>query len=676
MDGILFGILELQEVFSPLLEICERTKSRFGCGYWISESNNGSWWADRLKQKFIQAVAIYVVEQTETPGSQTDRPIIEALRKCSPLPPPRQGIRPPAKNPGEMNWPSMDRPFEKLEAFNFVGLLGENELYSTSENNEYSSTLPSQVLDEEAPQELRSTSSHKAALSINSTLPEESGDTDVQSSGTITAPSETDYFSKILNAVIVSHQNEEGSTRKVRKLKGRAPKSLATQFNKTNAEEISTQTPKEGEEDPSLSPEPILGWRMFSGGTQPNRVIEQGEKEEVADNLSGDKSQCSDGSDCTSVDTYYGPEITAAHHRQREEEKEARKREEIENHPSPGNDQPPEGKEKMRESEMLFPSSAGRKHEQHKKSVDQREGELPSEERAREQPEATSNLYGADWFPARSGTPLLSQEGRAQEQVEATSGLAGERGFPAPSGPSHLPKEGRTKEWVEATSGLAGGRCLPTPSGPSHLAKQGRSKEQVEATSSLAGGRGFPAPSGPSHLSKEGRAKEQVEATSSLAGGRGFPAPSGASHLVKEGRAKEQVEATYSLAGGRGFPALSGPSHLSKKGKAKEQVEATSSLAGGRGLPAPSGPSHLSKEGRAKEQVEATSPSLAGASYFPDRPGPSHAVLQGQQAIEPGKFAHNRRSVGRTKNNQRRFPFINWEIDPATGQKFKDRQYY
>ena len=630
MNGILFGILELQEVFSPLLEICERTKSKFGCGYWISESNNGSWWADRLKQKFLQAVAIYVVGQTETPGSQTDRPMIEALRKCSPLPPPRQGIRPPAKNPGEMNWPSMDRPFDKLEAFNFVGLLGENEPCSTPENNEYSSTLSSEVLDEQALDELRSTRSHKAALSINSTLPEESGDSDVQSSGTITAPLQSDVLSKLLS-ILISQKNPEGRTRKVRTLKGKAKRSLANRSTETNVEERSTQTSQEVEEDSSLSPQPRMGWNMGSSGeTQPiRRVIDEGEMKEVADNLSENKSQSSDGSTRTSLDTYYEPEIKVQYHRRREkeakEEKEAknvRDREEVEKDQSRSNDKPPEGKEKAGESETWFPSSAGRKHEQQqKKSVNQTGGELPKEGRAREQTEATSNFYRVDWFPARSGTPLL-------------------------------PKTGRAKEQVEATSSLAGGRCLPAPSGTSHLSKKGRAKEQVEATSSLAGGRGFPAPSSPSHLVKEGRAKEQVEATSSLAGGRGFLAPSGTSHLAKEGRAKEQVEAASILAGGRGFPA-------------------------------PSGTSHLAKEGRAKEQVEATPTSLAGASNFPDQPGPSHAVPQGQQAIGRVEFAHGRRSVGRTKKNQRLFPFLNWDIDPATGidithtnQKSKDRQYY
>ncbi|PUU74105.1 hypothetical protein B9Z19DRAFT_1133869 [Tuber borchii] len=679
MNGILFGILELQEVFSPLLEICERTKSRFGCGYWISESNNGSWWAERLKQKFIQAVAIYVVGQTEAPGSQTDRLMIEALRKCSPLPPPRQGIRPPAMSPGEMNWPSMDRPFDELEAFNFVGLLEESGPCSTSENNEYLSTLPSQVLDEEAPEELRSTYSHKAALSINSTLPEESGDTDVQSSETITAPLQPDYLSKILN-YIISTKNREGVTKEVKKLRGNAPESLAGQSIKKSVEEMYTQSPKEVEEKPSSSPEDRLIWLMStSGGTQPTQTIDKEEmEEEVADNLSGNKSECSYGSTRTSVDTYYGPEVIALHNRLREM---ARNREEVEKHKSHGNDQSNGNlKEKAREPEAWFPSSAGRKHEQQKKSVNQRGGELPSEGRARRQAEAISNL---DWFPALSGTPLLPNNGRAKEQVEATPGLAGGRGFPAPSGSSHLAKEGRTKEWVEATFSLAGGRGFPAPSGPSDLAKEGRAKEQVEATPGLAGRRGFPAPSGSSHLAKEGRAKEQVEATSSLARGRGFPAPSGPSHLAKNGKAKEQVEAISSLAGGRGFPAPSGPSHSAKEGRAKEQVEATPGLAGGRGFPAQSGPAHLAKEGRDKEQVEATSTGLAGASNFPDRPDPSHTVPQAQQAIEGLKFAHNRRSAGRTENNQRPFPFFNPDIDPVTGldvthknQKFKDRQYY
>jgi len=592
MNGILLGILELQEVFSPLLEICERTKSRFGCGYWISESNNGSWWAERLKQKFIQAVAIYVVGQTEAPGSQTNRLMIEALGKCSPLPPPRQGIRPPAKNPGEMNWPSMDRPFDKLEAFNFVGLLGENEPCSTPENSEYSSTLPSQVLDEEAPEELRPTRSHKAALSINPTLPEESGDTDIQSSRTITDLLQRVDLSNLLNEII-SRKNPEGRTRKHTKLQGRAKKSLAPQFTEPITGEMSPQTSKEAEEDPSLSPEDRVIWLMgTSGGTQPIRGVGKGETKEVADNLSGNQSQCSDGSTHTSVDTYYGPEIAALYHTGRQRERNRRAAgggEEVEKHESHGNNQP-NGKEKARESEAWFPSSAGRKHEQQKKSVNQRGGELPREGRVREQPEKTSNLYGADWFPARSGTPLLA---------------------------------------------------------------------------------------------KKGRAKEQVEAESSLAGGRGLPAPSGASHLAKEGRAKEQVEATSSLAVGRRFPAQSGTSHLAKEGRAKEQVEATSSLAGGRCFPAPSGTPRLAEEGRAKEQVEATSTSLAGASNFPDRPGPSHAVPQGQQATEQVKFAHNRRSVGRTKNNQRPFPFFNPDIDSATGkdvthknQKFKDGQYY
>jgi len=147
INGVLFGILELREVFAPLLEICELTSCRLVSGYWISESNNGNWWAERLKEKFLQAVAIYVVGEVEKPGSQTDGPMINALRNSSPHPPPGGDIVPPAKNTGQMDWPSL-LLFDKLEASDPIGLDGENQPSSTSENSEFPSTLSSEVFNE------------------------------------------------------------------------------------------------------------------------------------------------------------------------------------------------------------------------------------------------------------------------------------------------------------------------------------------------------------------------------------------------------------------------------------------------------------------------------------------------------------------------------------------------
>ncbi|RPB04562.1 hypothetical protein L873DRAFT_1840577 [Choiromyces venosus 120613-1] len=116
LSGIEFGVLEMQEVFTPLLSICELKRARHGDAYWIGEKDGGEWWAARLKQKFLEAVAYYLVEDAK--DCNDSRLMLVTLRKCAPVPPLRHLIRPPVRRPGKMNWPELDTPFDQLQIFN------------------------------------------------------------------------------------------------------------------------------------------------------------------------------------------------------------------------------------------------------------------------------------------------------------------------------------------------------------------------------------------------------------------------------------------------------------------------------------------------------------------------------------------------------------------------------
>ncbi|PWW75637.1 hypothetical protein C7212DRAFT_364702 [Tuber magnatum] len=188
-SGILFGILELQEVFTPLLNICELTKGRLDYGYWISDTNNGAWWAERIKQKFMQAVTLYVIEKVQHPGHQTRKLMTEILRKCSPMRTVRQCRKAPVKKPGTINWGKMSSPFIRLNILDAVGLLGENEVSSSQGEENYQSSFLGSTPPELPVKELGTTNSDHASDQSNKT---DDTDTSTQLTGTLTDPLNTE----------------------------------------------------------------------------------------------------------------------------------------------------------------------------------------------------------------------------------------------------------------------------------------------------------------------------------------------------------------------------------------------------------------------------------------------------------------------------------------------------
>ncbi|CUS15181.1 unnamed protein product [Tuber aestivum] len=303
MSGILFGILEMQDVFTPLLRICELTKSRLGYGYWISETKDGGWWAARLKQKFIQAVIYYVIEETEKHGSQTQKPMREILRKCSPLPPPREHRRPPVKNPGEINWGKIARPFSQPNDLDAVGLLGEDEPVSSQEEEDWQSSFPRSTPTEIALEDLGAADFNETISGPMSDPTQKMDDSDPQSPGTLTAPLPQVDPPKVTNLpVLRPYKDPERSRREGRRLQGlqgRATKSLFDPTNRGNPEEVFDQTQKEETENPSSIPDRIVWVCENFSETLSSQASDSGRTQKVADKLSEEESHVTQESTVT-----------------------------------------------------------------------------------------------------------------------------------------------------------------------------------------------------------------------------------------------------------------------------------------------------------------------------------------------------------------------------------------
>lgn len=341
------------------------------------------------------------------------------------------------------------------------------------------------------------TSFHKAATCIDSTLPKESGDTDVQSSGTITALLPPADLPKVTNQ-LKTCKGLEMRTARGKRFQGRAAERPVPQFHLKKPEPISEQTQEENVADPPGSLEDILYWKMISEEeTKCIRVIDE-ETEKVVDNLPGDESGYSQGLTDKDFCESKAELITRAIEKGERERTMNMARDGAGlGKGRDGSNNQLKGNQNAGEYEFWFPNHAGRKQEQQRRPVDQR-GELAGEGGTGVQVEAAFNLNGGSWFPnhaarnwEQQNTPVdqrggLAWEERCGSQGGAKSNLNGGSRFPNLAGRKRkqeeqknpmdkgeeLPKEGEAREQVEAMSNLAKGSMFPGLAGPSHVVPQ------------------------------------------------------------------------------------------------------------------------------------------------------------------------------------------------------------